>query len=339
MIQFDTASGRILFEAALAAFILVLLMGPGFIPYLKKLKFGQEVRDLGPESHLKKQGTPTMGGIMILVSVILASVIGFAAMGKVPESALQILFLTLSFGAIGFTDDYLKIKKHNSDGLSPKGKLLLQLAAAALFSIWIWLRPEAGILSGTFIVPFTGYGEHALKLTLPVWAFLPVSVFIILGTDNGVNFTDGLDGLCSSVTIVVGLFFAVSGLLMSQGMSLIAAAVAGALAGFLFFNAYPAKVFMGDTGSLALGGFVAACAMVSGSALYLVILGFIYLAEVVSVIIQVGYFKATHGKRFFKMAPIHHHFELCGNSETRIVTAFTVITAFLAGLSAIGFWY
>lgn len=338
-IQFDVPMMRILYETALAAFLLVLLMGPGVIPFLKRMKFGQEVRNDGPESHLKKQGTPTMGGIMILAAVILASAVGFAASGSIPESALQVLFLTAAFGTIGFVDDYLKIRAHNSRGLSAGGKLALQLAAALLFSVWVWRRPEQGISAGTWYVPFTGFGEHAKRILFPCRAYLPLTVFVILGTDNGVNFTDGLDGLCSSVTGVTALFFAVTGLLMSEGVALVSAAAAGALAGFLFFNSYPAKIFMGDTGSLALGGFVAACAVITGSELYLLIVGFVYMAEVLSVIIQVGYFRITHGKRLFRMSPIHHHFELCGNSETRIVTVFTILTAFLAGLSMIGFLY
>jgi len=338
-IVFDVKLIRILFETAVAAFVLVVIAAPGFIPYLRKLKFGQEVRDLGPESHLKKQGTPTMGGILILGAILLACAIGFAAMRKFETSSLQVLFLTLSFGLIGFADDFLKIRHHSSDGMSARGKLIFQLAAAAVFTVWVWMCPEEGIAAGKVFIPFTGYGESALSFRMPLWLFLPFSVFVIMGTDNGVNFTDGLDGLCSGVTVIVALFFAVCGSLMSGGVALVSAATAGALAGFLLFNSYPAKVFMGDTGSLALGGFVAGCAVITGAELYILIFGLVYLVEVISVIIQVSYFKATHGKRFFKMAPIHHHFELCGNSETRIVTAFTVITAFLAGLAGIGFFY
>ena len=335
----DSKTAITVFETATVAFIVVALMGLKFIPFLKKLKFGQEVRDCGPEAHLKKQGTPTMGGIMILAGIVLASVIGFAAMKEISETALQILFLTLAYGLIGFADDYLKIRRHNSAGLSAGAKLALQLAAAVGFAVWAYLRPSEGITAGRVLIPFTGIGETAAGFTLPIWAFIPFAVLVILGTDNGVNFTDGLDGLCSSVTAVVAVFFVVAGLLIAKGAALVSAAAAGALAGFLVFNAYPAKVFMGDTGSLALGGFVAACAVVTGSELYILIFGLVYLVEVLSVILQVGYFKLTHGKRIFKMAPIHHHFELCGNSETRIVTVFTVITAFLAALSLIGLFF
>jgi len=336
---FENKTAVAAFEVAVSAFVLVILMGPKFIPFLKRLKFGQEVRDCGPESHLKKQGTPTMGGIMILAGIVLASLIGFAAVKEISETALQVLFLTVSFGLIGFVDDFLKIRRHNSAGLSAKGKLALQLIAAIGFAVWVYLRPEQGITAGRVLIPFTGIGEAAKGFTLPLWAFIPFTVVVILGTDNCVNFTDGLDGLCSSVTTVVAVFFILTGFLVSKGVALTSAATAGALAGFLMFNAYPAKVFMGDTGSLALGGFAAACAVITGTELYILIFGLVYLVEVVSVILQVGYFKITHGKRLFKMAPIHHHFEICGNSETRIVTAFTVITALLAALSLIGLFF
>lgn len=338
-LEAETGLLRILFETALVSFIISMLVGPKLIPALHKMKFGQEVRDDGPESHLKKQGTPTMGGIMILGSLICAVAVGFAAMGKVDTGALKILFLTVTFGLTGLADDYLKIKRHNSDGLMPKQKLALQLLSALIFAIWVCFSTEDGINLGRVYVPFTGYGDTALYFDLPKWAFIPFTVLVCLGTDNGTNFTDGLDGLCSSVTIVVALFFMAVGIILSPGTALTSAGLIGALMGFLMFNSYPAKVFMGDTGSLALGGFVAACAVLNGAELYILIVGFIYLAEVLSVIIQVGYFKATKGKRFFKMAPIHHHFELCGNSETRIVTAFTIVTALLAGLSVIGFLY
>lgn len=330
---------RILFETALVSFIISVLAGPKLIPALHKMKFGQEVRNDGPESHLKKQGTPTMGGIMILGSLVCAAAAGYAALGKADTASLKILFLTLAFGVTGFADDYIKIKRHNTEGLKPKQKLAFQLIAALVFAVWACLDPSDGFNARRIYIPFTGYGETALYFELPVWAFIPFTVFVCLGTDNGTNFTDGLDGLCSSVTVVVALFFAAIGIIVSPGTALASAALAGALMGFLMFNSYPAKVFMGDTGSLGLGGFVAACAVVTGTELYIVIVGFIYLAEVLSVIIQVGYFKATKGKRFFRMAPVHHHFELCGNSETRIVTAFTIVTALLAGLSAIGFLY
>lgn len=319
------------------AFGAVVFMAPSFIPMLHRLKFGQEVRDDGPQSHLKKQGTPTMGGIMFLIAGIAAALIGFVRLGRAGNDALMVLFLTAAFGLIGFADDFLKIKKHNSDGLKPKQKLLLQLIAAVIFSIWAFYSVEEGHTQGRVYIPFTGSHENAMYVDLPIWAFVPFTIFVILGTDNGVNFTDGLDGLNASVTAAVtGLFIFVGLANHTPGLSVTAAGIFGGLLGYLLFNVYPAKVFMGDTGSLALGGFVAASAVVSGMELYIPIFGFIYLVEVVSVIIQVAYFKKTHGKRFFKMAPIHHHFELLGNSETRIVAAFTIVTMLLCMISFVG---
>ena len=326
------------------AFVLTALMGPYFIPALHRLKFGQEVRDDGPQAHLKKQGTPTMGGIMFLIAIIAATLIMMLVTGPDAE-VLLVLLMTAGFGLIGFADDFLKIRKHQSEGLNPKQKLLLQLLLTAAFAFFAYGHSEAG---GRVYIPFMGIDSPVLSLAaegagtagaflnLPVWLFVPFVLFVVLGTDNGVNFTDGLDGLCSSVTAVVAAFFGIAGLLLGSGIALPAAAVIGALMGFLLYNVYPAKVFMGDTGSLALGGFVAASAVVSGLELYIPIVGFIYMIEVISVIIQVTYFKKTHGKRFFKMAPIHHHFELLGNSETRIVAAFTIVTALLSLLGLLG---
>lgn len=314
------------------AFVLTAVMGPYFIPALHRMKFGQEVRDDGPQAHLKKQGTPTMGGIMFLLAIVVAVLIHVLRQGGNPE-LLLVLLLTAGFGLVGFADDYLKIRRHQSEGLNPKQKLLLQLVLTAVFAVLVYRYTDIG---GRIYIPFCGVGEEAFSLELPFWLFIPFVLFVVLGTDNGVNFTDGLDGLCSSVTIVTAAFFAAAGIWMQTGIAPAACAVMGALMGFLIFNLYPAKVFMGDTGSLALGGFVAAAAVVSGLELYIPIVGFIYMIEVISVIIQVGYFKATHGKRFFRMAPIHHHFELSGNSETRIVGVFTIVAALLALLGFLG---
>ena len=341
MIQQLTQEGIItLFMVTVVAFVLVLLSAPSFIETVRRAKFGQEVRDDGPESHLSKRGTPTMGGAVIMIGFAGAIIIGAIREKQVSVPLLQIFLLTLGFGLAGFLDDYLKIKRRNTKGLRPAYKLLLQLIAALIFAVWTYYAPAEGVTPGKILIPFTGLGESAAGITLPVWLYVPFVVLAALGTDNGTNFTDGLDGLLSSVTIPVALFFMLAGASVSGtfGISITSAAMIGALMGFLFFNAYPAKVFMGDTGSLAIGGFVAASAVVSGCELYILIVGFIYLAEVLSVILQVSYFKATHGKRLFKMAPIHHHFEKCGNSETRIVTAFTIITALLAALGTIGIW-
>ena len=320
------------------AFVLTVIMSPWVIPQLRRMKFGQEVRDDGPESHLKKQGTPTMGGVIFLAAIIISVLIGMLRMGRADIKALQILLMTAGFGFTGFLDDYLKIKRHSSDGLKPKQKLLLQLIITIIFAVWIYISDNE--TAGSICVPFTGNASHAISITLPIWIFVPFVVFVVLGTDNGVNFTDGLDGLCSSVTAAVATFFmAVALCIGDSGLTLCSAAVIGALLGFLIFNVYPAKVFMGDTGSLALGGFVAAAAVVNGMELYIPIVGFIYMIEVISVIIQVTYFKRTHGKRFFRMAPIHHHFELLGNSETRIVAAFTIITILLCSAAFLGAVY
>lgn len=325
------------FLALCTAFLLTVVMSPWFIPLLHRMKFGQEVRDDGPQSHLKKQGTPTMGGIIFLTAIVIASLTGMIRLG-LDTKALQMLLLTVGFGATGFLDDYLKIKRHKSDGLSPKQKLAIQLIITVVFAVWIFIAD--GNTAGRIMLPFTGDRENAVYFSLPIWLFVPFTVLVVLGTDNGVNFTDGLDGLCSSVTSVVAGFFMLMGLVNGDnGLTMVSAAVIGGLLGFLLFNVYPAKIFMGDTGSLALGGFVAAAAVINGMELYIPVVGFIYLIEVVSVIIQVTYFKRTHGKRFFKMAPIHHHFELLGNSETRIVAAFTIVTILLCTAAFIGAVY
>ena len=343
-LHFMTSSLVTLFTA----FILTCLMAPSFIRKLHRMKFGQEVRDDGPQAHLKKQGTPTMGGIIFLIAIVISVALSFVLNG-VNEKALLVLFLTAGFGLVGFLDDYLKIRKHQSEGLNPKQKLLLQIIITLIFALWVYGHDAA---ADRVFLPFVQMGQTAAGaeglpgdaagvgnlafIRLPLPLFLVFVLFVVLGTDNGVNFTDGLDGLCSSVTCVVAGFFAIVGILSGSGISLVAAAVIGALFGFLLFNVYPAKVFMGDTGSLALGGFVAGAAVVSGLELFIPIVGFIYLIEVVSVIIQVTYFKRTHGKRFFKMAPIHHHFELLGNSETRIVAAFTIVTILLSLIALAG---
>lgn len=301
----------------LCAFAVTAGLLPWAIPFLHRLKFGQQVRDDGPQSHLKKQGTPTMGGITIVLGIIVPSLL-FAS--RYPH-LIPVLGLTAGFGLTGFLDDYLKIVKKQSEGLNPKQKLLLQLVFTGLFAVYMLRHAEAGL---TMLIPFA----HR-SITLPAWAGIPALFFIVLGTDNGTNFTDGIDGLLSSVTIPVAVFFAAVSLVQHWGIAPLCGAVIGSLMGFLMFNAYPAKIFMGDTGSLAIGGFVAGAAYMTQLPLFIVIIGFIYFIEVVSVIIQVGYFKRTHGKRFFRMAPIHHHFELGGWSETQVVTRFTMVTVIL----------
>ena len=303
------------FIPVLISFALCVIMGPVIIPILRRLKMGQTEREDGVKSHLKKAGTPTMGGVIILLSIVITSVFYIKDYPKI----LPILFVTLGFGLIGFLDDYLKVVLKRSDGLLPWQKFSLQVVLTAIFVFYIVKYTD---ISLTMRIPF--WSGHFLNLG---WLAIPVLFFAVIGTVNGVNFTDGLDGLASSVTLIVAVFFSVVSIGMKSGIEPITCAVVGSLMGFLLFNVYPAKVFMGDTGSLALGGFVAGTAYVMQMPLFILIVGLIYLVEVLSVIIQVTYFKATHGKRIFKMAPIHHHFELCGWSETRVVAVFSVITA------------
>ena len=309
------------------AFFACAALCPLMIPLLHRMKFGQQVRDDGPQSHLKKSGTPTMGGIMIVLAIALGCL---PFLKKAPET-LPVLLFTLAFGFIGFLDDFLKIKRKQSEGLKGWQKFALQLLATGVLA---WRLLASGAYS-EILVPFTGNTETGLMLPLGA-LFVPFVFLVVLGTDNGVNFTDGLDGLCSSVTVVVALFFAALACRFSPGAAPVSGAVIGALLGFLLFNCYPAKVFMGDTGSLALGGYAAAIALVLRAPLFLMVVGFIYMAEVISVILQVGYFKATKGKRLFRMAPIHHHFELGGWSETRVVTVFTIVTVILSLAAWIG---
>lgn len=301
----------------LIAFAISLAGGPLIIPVLRRLKMGQTEREDGVQSHLKKAGTPTMGGIIILGSVILTSVFYIVDYPKI----LPILFVTVGFGLIGFLDDYLKVVLKRSDGLLPKQKMVLQFIVTAVFAYYIVKVAEIPL---TILIPFSN--GYYLDLG---WLAIPVLFFAMIGTVNGTNFTDGLDGLASSVTVLVATFFTAVAIGTNSGIEPITCAVVGALLGFLLFNVYPASVFMGDTGSLALGGFVASTAYMLQMPLFILIVGFIYLVEVLSVIIQVTYFKKTGGKRIFKMAPIHHHFELCGWSETRVVAVFSIITALL----------
>ena len=301
----------------LLSFVLSVIMGPVVIPILRKLKMKQTEREDGVKSHLKKAGTPTMGGVIILASIVVTSLFFIKDYPKI----IPIMFVTVGFGLIGFLDDYLKVVMKRSDGLFPKQKMGLQILVTAVFAFYIVKVAQVPL---TMLIPFTG-GKY---LDLGFLA-VPMLFIVIIGTVNGVNFTDGLDGLASSVTVLVATFFTVVAIGTKSGIEPITCAVVGALLGFLLFNVYPASVFMGDTGSLALGGFVASTAYMLQMPLFIVLVGMIYLVEVLSVIIQVTYFKKTGGKRIFKMAPIHHHFELCGWSETRVVAVFSIVTAIL----------
>ncbi|MBA4687485.1 MAG: phospho-N-acetylmuramoyl-pentapeptide-transferase [Candidatus Galacturonibacter soehngenii] len=301
----------------IAAFIISAITGPGIIKYLTKLKAGQTVREDGPQSHLKKTGTPTMGGVLILLSIVIVSLFYIQNYPKI----IPILFVTLGFGIIGFLDDYIKVVLKRSMGLSVMQKMAGEIIVTVIFAYYLINFTDVGL---ELIIPFTN-GKY-----LEIGAFaIPMMFVAIIGTVNGVNFTDGLDGLASSVTVLVATFFSLVAVIKGSGIEPITCAVVGSLLGFLLFNAHPARVFMGDTGSLALGGFVAATAYMLKMPLFILIVGLIYLVEVISVMMQVTYFKLTKGKRIFKMAPIHHHFELCGWSETKVVTVFTIITAIL----------
>ena len=306
------------FVPVILSFLISVVFCPILIPFLRKLKFGQTEREEGPQSHLKKNGTPTMGGLVILASILLTSLI---YIGKFTE-ILPVLFMTLGFGLIGFLDDYIKVVKKRSLGLTPLQKMALQFIVTGVF---IYYYFKIAGLDTSIKIPFVS-GDG---FVMPTWLFIIFVFIVVLGTVNGVNFTDGLDGLASGVTVIVATFFTIAALSLNPSMTPITGAVVGSLLGFLLFNTYPARVFMGDTGSLALGGFVSSIALMLHMPLFIVIIGLIYLVEVLSVILQVGYFKLTHGKRIFKMAPIHHHFELCGYSETQVVAAFSIVTALL----------
>ena len=310
--------------AVLVSFALSVIMGPVVIPMLRRLKMGQTEREEGVQSHLLKAGTPTMGGVIIIASIMITSLLFVRDYPKI----IPVLFVTVGFGLVGFLDDYLKVVLKRSDGLMPKQKMALQIVITAIFAYY--MVNVAGV-SLEMLLPFSG-GKY-LDIG---WIAIPLLFVAVIGTVNGVNFTDGLDGLASSVTVIVATFFSVVAIGTQSGIAPITCAVAGALLGFLLFNVYPASVFMGDTGSLALGGFVAGTAYMLQMPLFLILAGLIYVVEVASVMIQVVYFKKTGGKRFFKMAPIHHHFELCGWSETRVVAVFSIVTAILCLIALMG---
>lgn len=306
------------------AFAISVCLCPIMIPFLKKLKFGQFVRDDGPESHLKKSGTPTMGGLIILCSIVITSLLYM----KTNPQILPVLFVTLGFGLVGFLDDYIKVVMKRSMGLHAWQKMIGQFIIVALFAYYLANYTDLGT---SVLIPFTG----GMEWNMGFW-FYPFLFVVLLGTVNGTNFTDGLDGLLSSITVLTATFFTAVAIGTASGLEPITCAAVGSLLGFLVYNVYPAKVFMGDTGSLALGGLIGATAVLLKMPIYIVIVGCVYLVEVLSVIIQVTYFKKT-GKRVFKMAPIHHHFELSGWPETKVVAIFSIITAILCliGLMAL----
>ncbi|MBQ9270119.1 MAG: phospho-N-acetylmuramoyl-pentapeptide-transferase [Oscillospiraceae bacterium] len=311
------------------AFLVSAIAGRFIVPALRALKVGQSIREIGPTWHNSKQGTPTMGGLIFMLGIAVCVITGWRTMLGGDITHLMVFGLALVCGVIGFLDDFVKVKNKRNLGLTEIQKLVLQLAAAALFLI---LLRRTGHLTGDLYIPFAN-----VSVTIPWILYLILSVFIIVGTVNAVNITDGIDGLNTSVTIPVMVFYAIAAWKWHlTGASLFAAAVAGALLGFLIYNWHPAKVFMGDTGSLFLGGAVCGLAYALDMPLILILVGIIYIAETMSDIIQVAYFKLTHGKRIFRMAPLHHHFEKGGWSEVKIVVVFTSITVVFCILAYLG---
>ena len=319
-----------LFIGAIGAFIISLCMGMILIPVLHKLKFGQEIREEGPKWHAKKSGTPTMGGLIFIAAIFAMSAIccvlglffgiDMPADSTYLKTLVMLLCLSAVYGVIGFIDDYIKVILKRNLGLTAKQKFLLQLVAAVGFVCWA----VYGMNIATVVkIPFT-----SIELDFGIW-FIPFAALVIIATVNSVNLTDGLDGLATCVTCMVALFFILfADKVANRAVALFASILLGSLMGFLMYNKFPAKVFMGDTGSLFLGGAVCGMAIVTEQPLALLIVGLVYVIESLSVILQVISFKTT-GKRIFKMSPIHHHFEMCGWSETKIVITFTIVTAVL----------
>ena len=315
--------------AIVIAAVITGLLGYFMVPFLHKIKFGQTIREVGPSWHKNKQGTPTMGGLMFIIGSSVAAVICIAFLWLNGGAETQLMFvkvmagalMAVGFGIVGFLDDYISIKKHRNLGLTEIQKLILQFIIVGAYLLFVAF---AGGTTET-VIPFLG------SVDLGFFYYILAAVFIV-GMVNAVNFTDGIDGLNTSVTLVVALVFSVIAMLLNRvGLSLYAAAIVGAMIGFLFWNANPAKVFMGDTGSLFLGGAVCALAFGVDMPILLILIGIIYIVEILSVVLQVTYFKISHGKRIFKMAPIHHHFEMCGWNENKICFVFSGVTL-LAGI-------
>lgn len=301
------------------ALLITLIIGPVLIPWLHKLKFGQQILEDGPTWHQKKNGTPTMGGIMFIIAITIGIVIAFAVCKDI--KLIVMLFAALGFGVIGFTDDYVKVVKKRNLGLTASQKFSLQVILSLAY---IFVLKMTGNLTSEIIIPFVGK-----TIEMPWWLYVVFIMFVICGTVNAVNLTDGLDGLAAGITVIVSLFFTAAGIMVKDSSAAyFAICIAGGCIGFLFFNKYPAKVFMGDTGSLFLGGALSVIAVGLKMPLILVIAGFVYLFETLSVIIQVASFKLT-GKRVFKMSPIHHHFEMCGWNERKILAVFSAVTLLL----------
>ena len=321
----------IVLGATLASFVLTVLFGRFVIPMLRALHAGQSIREIGPQWHNSKAGTPTMGGIMFIAAIVLCTV-GFgwkSMMQNHTYTHLYVLALAMCYGLVGFADDFVKVKYKRNLGLTAIQKFALQLIVAIAF---LFVLKKSGELSCDLYIPFWN-----LDLEIPTAVYMIFAAFVMVGCVNAVNLTDGVDGLSSSVTIPVMVFFAATAYIYgATTLSLLPATVAGGLVGFLCYTFHPAKVFMGDTGSLFLGGMVCGMAFALDMPLILVLVGIVYLCETLSVILQVTYFKLTHGKRIFKMTPIHHHFELCGWKEEKIVFVFTAITLVMCVLAYLG---
>ncbi len=320
-----------LLVAFLISFFVTLILGRFLVPALRRLKAGQSIKEDGPTWHMSKQGTPTMGGIMFTVGTAAALLVLRGGSLVSDPAPFYILLFALVFGAIGFVDDYAKIRKHENTGLTAPQKFLLQLAAAIAFTV---LLRTTGHLTPNLYIPFL---EVIIPLSWPV--YMVFAAFVMVGTVNAVNITDGVDGLAASVTLPVMVFYSVVALAWGadfQSFGLLSAALAGGLMAFLFYNFHPAKVFMGDTGSLFLGGMVCGLAFAYDMPLILILVGVIYIAETMSDILQVAYFKATHGKRIFRMAPLHHHFEMGGWSEVKVVAVFSFTTLAACALAFLG---
>ncbi|MCB2308080.1 phospho-N-acetylmuramoyl-pentapeptide-transferase [Clostridium estertheticum] len=316
---------NLIIYSVIIAFLLSIIQGPLLIPLLHKLKFGQNIRAEGPKSHLKKAGTPTMGGIIFMVSTIITMLL---IVRHTNNEVMIALYCFIAFGLIGLIDDFLKITHKDNEGLKSKQKMLLIVIVAGVIGYYSSIR-----LGTDIMIPFTN-----ISVNLGIW-YVPFIIIYFASTTNAVNLTDGLDGLATSVTIIVMTFFAlVSNMLFHPSLAIFCAALAGALLGFLKYNFYKAQIFMGDMGSLALGGAVAGVGMILKSPFLVVIVGGIYVMETLSVIIQVFVFKAT-GKRVFKMSPIHHHFELSGWNETKVVAVFSIATVVFCLIGFLSFSY
>ena len=319
------------------AFLTAVLVGRFLVPWLRKIKAGQAIKENGPIWHMSKAGTPTMGGIIFIAGVVLACIsVGFQSMMQGDYAHIIVLFLSLAFGAVGFLDDYEKLKKKQNLGLTAGQKFLLQVAVAAVF---VYLLRRVGLIHPNLYVPFWG-----VEWIMPEWLYFAFLIFVIVATVNAVNITDGVDGLVTGTSIPVFLFYTAAAFVWGReylSLGIFSSALLGGLSGFLIYNFNPAKVFMGDTGSLFLGGAVAGMAIALDMPLIIITVGIIYILEVLSDVIQVGYFKLSHGKRVFKMAPFHHHLEMGGWTgkkwtEKELFALFTGISAFFSIISFFG---